>query len=60
MSPAGLSQPANGGPGRRTGIDSGELFLYAGKGHLFVDKSLSGYDETGTKLVLQRVLVLLS
>ena len=36
-----------------------ELFLYPGDGHLFVDNSLSDYDEGATELFLERVLGLL-
>jgi dienelactone hydrolase len=36
-----------------------ELFLYPGDGHLFVDNSLSDYDEDATELFLERVLGLL-
>lgn len=36
-----------------------ELFLYPGEGHLFVDNSLSDYDEGATELFLERTLALL-
>jgi dienelactone hydrolase len=36
-----------------------ELFLYPGDGHLFIDSSLSGYDEAATELFLERTLALL-
>jgi dienelactone hydrolase len=41
-------------------VDSGELFLYAGNGHLFIDNSLPGYDETATNLLVERMLAFLS
>lgn len=34
----------------------GELFLYPGNQHLFIDRSLSSYDETAASLVKKRVL----
>jgi len=37
-------------------IDTIELFLYPGDGHLFTDSSLAVYDEDAAKLVMQRVL----
>lgn len=36
-----------------------ELFLYPGEGHLFVDSSLSDYDERATELFLERTIALL-
>ncbi len=41
-------------------VDSGELFLYPGKGHLFIDNSLPSYDQTATALLLRRMLAFLS
>ena len=37
-------------------VESAELFLYPGDGHLFTDDSLPSYDEGATALVKQRVL----
>ncbi|GAA3105235.1 dienelactone hydrolase family protein [Pseudonocardia yunnanensis] len=37
-------------------VESAELFLYPGDGHLFTDDSLPSYDESATALVKQRVL----
>jgi dienelactone hydrolase len=37
-------------------VQSAELFLYPGNGHLFADKSLADYDEPAAKLLMQRVL----
>ena len=37
-------------------IDGAELFLYPGADHLFVDRSLAGYDEDAAALVTRRVL----
>jgi dienelactone hydrolase len=37
-------------------VESAELFLYPGDGHLFTDDSLPAYDESATALVKQRVL----
>ncbi|HEV7743022.1 MAG TPA: dienelactone hydrolase family protein [Pseudolysinimonas sp.] len=36
-----------------------QLFLYPGDGHLFVDNSLSDYDEAAAELFLERTLALL-
>lgn len=36
--------------------DDGELFLYAGDQHLFIDESLASYDAEATALVTERVL----
>jgi dienelactone hydrolase len=36
-----------------------ELFLYPGAGHLFIDNSLSDYDEDATELFIERTLALL-
>ena len=36
-------------------IESAELFLYPGDGHLFTDSSLPAYDPDATALVLERV-----
>lgn len=40
--------------------DDGELFLYPGDQHLFVDSSVPAYDEDAATLLLQRVLELLA
>jgi dienelactone hydrolase len=40
-------------------IDSGELFLYPGSGHLFADSSLSDYDESAARLLTERTLAFL-
>jgi dienelactone hydrolase len=40
-------------------VDGGELFLYAGDGHLFADSSLPDYDESAATLLKQRVLAFL-
>jgi dienelactone hydrolase len=40
-------------------VDSGELFLYAGKEHLFMDNSLPSYDEAATAVLLERTLAFL-
>lgn len=37
-------------------IERGELFLYPGEEHLFVDNSLPDYDEAATRLLLERVI----
>jgi dienelactone hydrolase len=37
-------------------VESAELFLYPGDGHLFTDDSLPSYDEGATALVKERVL----
>jgi dienelactone hydrolase len=37
-------------------VESAELFLYPGDRHLFVDSSLSDYDEEAAKLAKQRML----
>jgi dienelactone hydrolase len=37
-----------------------ELFLYPGDGHLFVDNSLSDYDEAAAEKAIERMLELLS
>ena len=37
-------------------IPGAELFLYPGADHLFVDRSLAGYDEDAAALVTRRVL----
>jgi dienelactone hydrolase len=37
-------------------VEGAELFLYPGDGHLFTDRSLSEYDESAARLVMQRVL----
>jgi dienelactone hydrolase len=36
-----------------------ELFLYPGDGHLFIDSSLSDYDEEATELFIERALALI-
>jgi dienelactone hydrolase len=36
------------------GRDRGELFVYPGDGHLFLDRSLPSYDEDAAALVVQR------
>ena len=41
------------------GEDQGQLFLYAGDGHLFTDSSLPSYDPAATDLVVERSLDLL-
>jgi dienelactone hydrolase len=49
-------------PAARELVDStedGELFLYAGDGHLFADSSLADYDEAAATLLMQRVLAFL-
>ena len=38
------------------GEDQGQLFLYAGDGHLFTDSSLPSYDSAATDLVVERSL----
>ena len=38
---------------------NGELFLYPGDRHLFVDSSLPSYDEAAAALVMERVLLFL-
>ncbi len=40
-------------------VDTAELFLYPGDGHLFTDRSLAAYDAGAAALVMQRVLVFL-
>lgn len=37
-----------------------ELFLYPGDGHLFIDNSLSDYDETAAEQAIERMLELLA
>lgn len=37
-----------------------ELFLYPGDGHLFIDSSLSDYDETAAEKAIERMLELLA
>lgn len=37
-------------------VEGAELFLYPGDRHLFTDRSLSKYDESAARLVMQRVL----
>jgi dienelactone hydrolase len=37
-------------------VEGAELFLYPGDRHLFTDRSLSEYDDSATRLVVQRVL----
>lgn len=37
-------------------VETAELFLYPGSGHLFADSSLPSYDAEATALLLQRVL----
>ena len=37
----------------------GELFLYPGDGHLFVDAGVDDYDEAATLLLMERSLALL-
>jgi dienelactone hydrolase len=37
-------------------VESAELFLYPGDGHLFADNSLPDYDESAATLLKQRVL----
>ncbi len=41
-------------------VARGELFLYPGEQHLFVDSSLPDYDEEAARLVLERVITFLS
>lgn len=41
-------------------VERAELFLYPGNRHLFVDSSLSDYDESAAGLVVQRVLSFLA
>jgi dienelactone hydrolase len=40
-------------------IESAELFLYPGDGHLFADESTDDYDEEAAGLLMQRVLAFL-
>jgi dienelactone hydrolase len=40
-------------------IESAELFLYPGDGHLFADDGLDDYDEEAASLLKQRVLAFL-
>jgi dienelactone hydrolase len=40
-------------------IDSAELFLYPGDGHLFTDNSLAAYDDGAATLLKRRVLAFL-
>ena len=40
-------------------VESAELFLYSGNGHVFTDSSVPDYDEDATTLVKQRVLAFL-
>jgi len=40
-------------------VDTAELFLYPGDGHLFADSSLSDFDEEAAALLKERVLVFL-
>ena len=40
-------------------VDRGELFLYAGRGHLFADSSLAEYDESAATTLTERVLAFL-
>jgi dienelactone hydrolase len=40
-------------------VPGAELFMYPGDTHLFVDNSLSDYDEAATELALERILALL-
>jgi len=40
--------------------DDGELFLYPGDQHLFLDESLPSYDAGATALVTERVLAFLA
>lgn len=40
-------------------IETAELFLYPGDGHLFADSSLPDYDESAATLLKQRVLAFL-
>jgi dienelactone hydrolase len=37
-------------------VESAELFLYPGAGHLFAGDSLPDYDENAAALLMQRVL----
>ena len=37
-------------------VEGAELFLYPGDRHLFTDRSLSEYDESAARLVMERVL----
>jgi dienelactone hydrolase len=37
-------------------VEGAELFLYPGDRHLFTDRSLSDYDESAARLVMERVL----
>lgn len=46
---------------RQLVADAGaELFLYPGDGHLFIDNSLSDYDESAAELATERMLDLLT
>ncbi len=40
--------------------EDGELFTYAGCGHLFTDPSAEAYDQEAATLVTQRVLAFLA
>jgi len=40
-------------------VESAELYLYSGKGHLFADSSLGDYDVEATALMKERVLAFL-
>jgi dienelactone hydrolase len=40
-------------------VESAELFLYPGSGHLFADRSLGDYDEAAAALLQERVLAFL-
>lgn len=49
-------------PAARTLIEEasdGELFLYPGEEHLFMDSSLPTYDPKATRLLVQRMLAFL-
>lgn len=39
--------------------DNGDLFLYAGRGHLFTDNTVADYDAEAAALVMSRVLAFL-
>jgi len=41
-------------------IESAELFLYPGDGHLFADSSLGDFDEEAAALLKERILVFLN
>lgn len=37
-------------------VETAELFLYQGRGHVFADNSLSSYDDAAARLLTQRVI----